>query len=195
MSFFQASPGMQTAHIINGYEWGEYKTVVDVGGSHGAVALELVKRFPDMTVVVQDLPEVISSAPITTSDRITFQPYNFFTSPQPIKNADIYLFRMIFHNWGDNYCTQILRNLLPSLKPGAKIVINDHVVPEPGGLSAYKDRTVRAFDLVMKECFNARERDVGDWTKLVEGVDERLRIIRVGRPEGSQLQVIEVDWR
>jgi hypothetical protein len=47
----------------------------------------------------------------------------------------------------------------------------------------------------MKECFNARERDVGDWTKLVEGVDERLRILRVGRPEGSQLQVIEVDWR
>lgn len=127
MSFFQAGPGMQTNLIVDHYDWGRYKSVVDVGGSHGAIALELAKRFPDMTAVVQDLPEVIAAAPGNT-EQVTFQAYNFFT-PQTIQNADVYLFRMIFHNWGDKYCVQILQNLIPALRKGSRVVINDHVVP------------------------------------------------------------------
>jgi hypothetical protein len=192
MSFFQAGPGMQTNLIVDNYEWGNYKSIVDVGGSHGAIALELTKRHSHMTAVVQDLPEVISAAP-SPPERVTFQAYNFFT-PQLVQHADVYLFRMIFHNWGDKYCVQILRNLIPALKKGSRIVINDHVIPPPGVLSPYKDRTVRAFDLVMKECFNAKERDITAWTELLKKADERFEIRDVKRPEGSQLQIIDVEW-
>ncbi|PVH96576.1 S-adenosyl-L-methionine-dependent methyltransferase [Periconia macrospinosa] len=196
MSFFQSAPDMQTSLVIDNYDWSKYKTIVDVGGSHGLVALELVKRFPEITATVQDLPEVISAAPTSVEprERVTFQAYNFFTE-QPVKDADVYLFRMIFHNWGDKYCLQILQNLIPALKKGAKIVINDHVVPEPGVLSLYKDRSVRAFDLVMKQCFNAKERSISDWTALLKKVDERFDIVEVKRPQGSQLQIIDVVWK
>jgi len=102
---------------------------------------------------------------------------------------------MIFHNWGDKCCIQILRNLIPALKKGAKIVISDHVVPKPGELSLYKDRSVRAFDLVMKECFNAKERNIGDWEKLLREADGRLGIVEVKGVEGSQLQIIDVEWK
>lgn len=192
MSFFQASPGLQTSLLVDNYDWSRYKTLVDVGGSHGAIPLDLVKRFPSLTATVQDLPEVVSAAPASVS-RVTFQPYNFFTE-QPVKNADVYLFRMIFHNWGDKYCVQILQNLIPALKKGAKIVINDHVVPIPGALSLYKERSVRAFDLVMKECFNAKERNIEDWTALLKKADARFEILEVKRPQGSQLQIIDIEW-
>ena len=39
---------------------------------------------------------------------------------------------------------------------------NGHVVPESCVLSPFYDRGVRAFDLVMTECFNAKERDLND---------------------------------
>ena len=63
--------------------------------------------------------------------RIKFMEYDFFT-PQPIKDADVYLYRWIFHNWPDDKCVDILRNAIPAMKPGAKILINDGGLPEPG---------------------------------------------------------------
>lgn len=45
--------------------------------------------------------------------------------------ADIYLFQYIFHNWCDPYVIRILRQLIPSLKSGARFVINETLLPEP----------------------------------------------------------------
>jgi hypothetical protein len=101
---------------------------------------------------------------------------------------------MIFHDWGDKCCIDILKNLIPALKPGARVLINDHVTPEPGVLGPYKDRSVRAFDLVMKACFNANRRDINDWKALLKKADERFVLQEVKRPEGSQLQIIDIVW-
>lgn len=37
----------------------------------------------------------------------------------------------IFQDWPDGQCIDILRNLVPALKNGAKFLINDIVLPEP----------------------------------------------------------------
>lgn len=154
--------------------------------------MELVKQFPGMKTTVQDLPEVVATAPKAV-ELVEFQAYDFFTE-QPVKGADVYLFRMIFHNWSDKYCVDVLRNLIPALKKGSKIVINNHVVPKPGELSPYQDRSVRAFDLVMKEMFNSKESNIEDWEALLKRADEHLKIVEVKRPEGSTLQIIDVEW-
>jgi hypothetical protein len=57
--------------------------------------------------------------------------HDFFT-PQAVKNADVYLYRWIFHNWDDEKSISILRNLIPALKKGVKIVVNDGCLPVPG---------------------------------------------------------------
>ena len=148
MSFFHAGPGLETAHVIKGYNWAVERgiEVIDVGGSHGSVAREIVNNFPLVRCLVQDLPEVIDSLkPQQLSQmngRLKFEAYNFFTE-QPHKGADIYFFRMIFHNWSDKYCVQILKNLIPALKHGAKVLINDFCLPDPGVLSAFKERDAR----------------------------------------------------
>lgn len=53
-----------------------------------------------------------------------------FLETQPV-TADVYLFRWVFHNWPDDYCVTILKRLVPALEPGARILINDSLVPEP----------------------------------------------------------------
>lgn len=73
--------------------------------------------------------------------RVEFQAHDFFTE-QPVK-ADVYLFRNVFHSWSDSRAIRILQALVPALKPGARIVINDYLLPEPGTMSHMKERAVR----------------------------------------------------
>lgn len=68
--------------------------------------------------------------------------HDFFTE-QPVVGADVYLFRWIMHNWSDKYCVKILRCLIPALKPGAKIIVNDNVLPQPGEVSKWKESRLR----------------------------------------------------
>ena len=75
--------------------------------------------------------------------------HDFFTE-QSVKNADVYFFRWIFHNWSDEYCVRILRNLIPALKPHARIVLNDACLPEPNTLSVMAERRVRYVNSLWK---------------------------------------------
>lgn len=104
----------------------------------------LAKSFPSLKFIVQDLESVISSANLApeTSSRIELMAYDFLTE-QPVKNADVYFFRWIFHNWSDKYCIQILKNQIPALKNNAKIIVVDNVLPEPGTLSLWQEERLR----------------------------------------------------
>ena len=148
MRFFYTMHGFEPSQVVKAYDWNSLgeAVVVDIGGSSGAVALDIVKAFPSIRAVVQDLPEVISNAQITgkttMSDRLTFEAQDFF-SEQAHKGADVYLFRMVLHDWSDKYCVRILRNLIPALKQGTKILINDFCLPDPGTVSKYQERIAR----------------------------------------------------
>lgn len=147
MALFKLMPGFEPGLITEAALWQSVTgTVVDVGGADGAVAQELAEKFPSMKIIIQDLPNVIENAlELKTADlspQITFQAHDFFTE-QPIHGADVYLFRMIFHDWSDKLCTRILQQLIPALKPGAKLLINDFCIPEHGTTSLYQERLAR----------------------------------------------------
>ena len=149
MSCFCMMPGFEASQVINAYNWASLgeAVVVDVGGSSGAIALEIVKAFPAIRAVVQDLPEVISIAQIannnSVAERLTFEAHDFF-SEQSIKGADVYFFHMILHDWSDKYCVRILRNLIPSLKQGARVLVNDFCLPDPGKVLKFRERYARS---------------------------------------------------
>lgn len=113
--------------------------------------------------------------------------------PQTVQ-ADVYFFRWIMHDWADSYCIKILRNLIPALKKGAKVVIMDAVLPERGEAPRYVEKLQRGVDLQMLTLLNARERGREDWKKLFRETDERFEIRSVVTPQGSGLGVIEVVW-
>ena len=133
MAAYTTGPGFSFDHIIRNFPWNSIGAgmVVDIGGSHGDMMIAIARDFPSLHFIVQDLPEVISSHPVLSADlaeRVSFMPHNFFTE-QPIKGADVYFFRWIFHGWSDKYCILLLRNLIPALKPSARLVINDFCLP------------------------------------------------------------------
>ncbi|KAK7913883.1 hypothetical protein PG985_011586 [Apiospora marii] len=127
---------------LRAYPWGalpDGAVVVDMGGSGGHFARDLAATYPTFSIIVQDLPRVIQqtvedqkgSADLTS---VTYQAHNFFDE-QPVKDADIYFMRHVFHNHPDAECVKILTALLPALKPGARVLVSEYVVPPAAELT------------------------------------------------------------
>lgn len=53
--------------------------------------------------------------------------HDFFT-PQPVKNAAVFLLRNILHDWSDKYCVQILRRLREAATPDTRLIIVDNLM-------------------------------------------------------------------
>ena len=134
--------------VCDNYDWVTLgkATMVDVGGGKGLVCRQLAKHFPDLSFIVQDLQDTANAGratcPAVFKDRITYMTHDFFT-PQPVKDADVYFFRAIFHDWPDKYCVELLRNLIPALKNGARVIISDPHTPDPLTMEPWQERQVR----------------------------------------------------
>ena len=168
-----------------------------MGGNQGYVSFAIAEAFPTLNFIVQDTagmrtPETIGKVPDALQSRVQLTTHDFFT-PQPV-TAEAYFFRMIFHGFADKYCVQILQALVPALRPGAKIIINDGAMPEPGTVGYIEERTIRTLDLFMQVTVNAREREPDDWRELFRRADERYKFNRIWKPERSRMWFIEVEW-
>ncbi|KAF3058615.1 6-hydroxytryprostatin B O-methyltransferase [Daldinia childiae] len=198
MSTFAVLPSFGLSSAIDGYDWAALgrARVVDIGGSQGSLAVALAKRFPDLSFVVQDMPEVVEGAgatlPSELRGRISFMAHDFF-KPQTVR-ADAYLLRTILHNWSDKYCFLILHALVPALKHGTKILINEICLSTPGAIPAHLERDIRSHDLGMRALFNSQERDLQEWKDLLAAADRRFVFQGISQVPRSALAVIEVIW-
>ncbi|KAF4414984.1 Sterigmatocystin 8-O-methyltransferase [Fusarium acutatum] len=191
--------GSNVEHLLNAFDWkalGQAQ-VVDIGGSSGSTSVILATAFPLLNFVIEDLPEPIENAKTRLSDlpsdirsRIEIKAYDFFT-PQPIKNADVYLLRTILHDWPDADAIKIIQGIVAAMGPSSRLLIMDMVLPKPGFGSVTFEAALRQKDLTMIQCFNAQEREVEEWNALLTKADPRLKIQAIERPAGSELSVIE----
>ncbi|GKT51226.1 chlorophenol O-methyltransferase [Colletotrichum spaethianum] len=195
--------GYEVKYLVDSYDFSDIDakggTLVDIGGSHGFVCVDLANKWKNMKFVVQDLPKTVDSAPKPISEdtqvaeRIELVAHDFFKE-QTVKDADVYFFRWIIHNYSTPYAVSILKNLVPALKPGAKVVIKDHCLREPGQETAWDERIIRSMDMVMLAVLNAQERNEDEYRKLFEAADERYVFKGVTRPKGCRMSIIEAVW-
>ncbi|KAF2684048.1 sterigmatocystin 8-O-methyltransferase [Lentithecium fluviatile CBS 122367] len=175
-------------------------SVVDVGGSAGHDAVVLAKTFPDLTLTVQDLPKVRTqfeaTVPEELKERISFSEHNFL-EPQSVR-ADIYLLKMILHDWADADAIKILQALRPALKPGARVVLLEYI-GDRGETETPLPRSMRqwgtATDLRLMALFNTKERQVDAWKRLFNAADERFDVAEVNTKQEDFFAVVEATWR
>lgn len=135
------------SHVINGFDWDSLgqAQLVNVGGGAGHVTMELAKHFPKLSVVMQDMENMVeqesSTIPAEVTGRFEYIVHDMF-APQTFQ-ADVYFFRWVFHNWSDKYCTLIIKALIPALRPGAKIILNETCMPEPGAIAHWREKYLR----------------------------------------------------
>lgn len=200
MQSYTSSDTWQVRHVFDTFDWSTIDKpgtiVVDVGGGTGHVSEYLACRTTSMRFIVQDLPHVASAAkaPDGLEDRITFMAQSFLEAQRLESPPDIIILRWILHNWSDKYAVQILRNLVPVMKKGAKVLIIEHVLDEEPVTDATKKFGLN-MDMVMMVGFSGKERNARQYEELLMKADERFMFEGVKNPLGSAMAAVVVGWR
>ncbi|KAI0179996.1 sterigmatocystin 8-O-methyltransferase [Hypoxylon sp. FL1284] len=189
--------------VLDAHDWKSAgkATVVDIGGSAGHDAVVLARNFPELTITVQDLPKVKpvfeAGLPEDVKDRVSFVEHDFF-QPQPVQ-ADIYIFKMILHDWPDHEAAKILRALIPALKPGARVILFEYIGNQGETEGPPLPRSIQqmgtATDLRLMALFNGKERPVDAWAKIFKDADERFEMANIKANPQTFFAVIKAVWR
>jgi len=123
--------------------WEHIRSVVDVGGGTGAMLASLLRRHPQATGAVIDLPGTVARAgeiidSFGVSGRMTVKGQSFF-DPLPA-GADLYLLKGVLNDWADEPTVAILRRCAEAARPDGTVAIL-------GGVSA--DETPRSLGIDM----------------------------------------------
>ncbi|OTB15866.1 hypothetical protein K445DRAFT_22184 [Daldinia sp. EC12] len=178
-----------TAELGDRFPWASLtnKTVVDVGGGSGHVAMHLATKFPDLKFIVQDaITEMLSEGPKRpefklVGDRVSFMQYDFF-EPQPITDAGLFLLRQVAHNYPDDVCVEILKGFVPALEkcaPGTILLINDIVLPPANTEPKVEEHQLRQIDIAMMDGYAAKQRSLKEFGYLLKLADERFKIVNI----------------
>ena len=136
---------------------GDGDIIVDIGGARGALLPPLLGPRPSARGVVFDLPHVVAEAQGTlraavegatassnpsqdlagdvaallpVKDRVNFVAGNFFETDDVPKGGAAYLLALILHDWGDEDCVRILKNIANAMRDDGTIVICEMVRPQ-----------------------------------------------------------------
>ena len=175
---------MQIAALLAVYDFSGIATLMDVGGGLGELVSAIVEKHLTMQGIVFDLPHceeaaVKNLAASGIADRCRFIGGSFFESI-PV-GADAIIMKYILHDWNDERCVQILRNCHRALRPGARLMVVDRVMP--ARLEAMPDHLAVALsDLNMLRGPGGCERTEDEHRDLLaKGGFRMTRIIPVGR--------------
>jgi hypothetical protein len=177
---------MTVATVVAGYDFGAYRTIVDVGGGQGTMLAAILAGSRGSKGILYDLPRVVATAPNllrenNVADRVRIAEGSFFDSVPT--GGDAYLLKNIVHDWADEKALQILRNVRAAAGPRTTVLLVEMVVPETG-----RDCPGNWVDLEMLLNLGSRERTAGEYRKLLGQAGFRMtRVV----PTASPLCVVE----
>jgi hypothetical protein len=171
---------------VRNYDFSHARHIVDVGGAHGDLVLRILHANPHMRGTVFDLPHVADAA----RQVITAQGYagrcealggDFFQAVPP--GGDVYVLKLIVHDWPDSEVVRILRNCRAAMPPDGTLLVIEMVLPDDNHLSP-----AHWSDLNMLVMTGGQERTAQEYGALLAQAGFRLtRLI----PTGSPYDVLE----
>ncbi|XP_043987991.1 probable bifunctional dTTP/UTP pyrophosphatase/methyltransferase protein isoform X2 [Gambusia affinis] len=132
MHAMHSSAKVAATAVATAFDLSSYKTACDVGGCTGAIAYELIKIHPDLSVAVLDLPAVVEmSAPFQrqhTDKRVTFKAGDFLTDELP--KADLYILVRVLHDLTDEKLHILLGRISDACTPGCGLLLSEIFLDE-----------------------------------------------------------------
>ncbi|KAH9888543.1 S-adenosyl-L-methionine-dependent methyltransferase [Cubamyces lactineus] len=130
--------------VLDAFPWKtlpQDAVLVDVGGGVGSTSVAIAQAYSHIHVVIEDREQVVASArdawgpeyhPLLESGRVVWRSRDFFASWEPIPSnvaPDVFLLRLVLHNWQDEESLRILRHLRAAARSNTRIIIGDMLLP------------------------------------------------------------------
>jgi precorrin-6B methylase 2 len=145
--FLHAMGGVQAGNFdffARHFDFSNYDTHLDVGGSGGNLSVHIVKNNPHISSISFDLPPV---APIARSnfktlgfsDKISARAGDFFIDDLP--KADLITMGNVLHDWGTADKKMLIQKAYNALPKNGALVVIENIIDN--------DRSINAFGLMM----------------------------------------------
>ena len=168
-----------SAALLAAYDFGHFRTIIDVGGGNGGLLAAVLTAHPDIQGVLFDQPHVVAGAePLLeragVTNRCRTVGGNFFEAVP--KGAEAYVLRAVIHDWDDEASIRILTVVKQALAENGRVLIVERVVAP-----ANEGRDAKFSDLNMLVGPGGRERTREEFAALLESSGLRLeRVIDAG---------------
>lgn len=150
--------------VLENHDFGHFEKVVDIGGSHASLVGRLLERYPRARGVVFDLPDTVAAgkrhwqdAPF--ADRLEAVGGDFFDS---VPEGDLYLLKLILHDWEDDRAVAILESIRRAIRPGGRVAIIETVLPDDDA-----PHMGWGLDMAMMATTGGRERSLAEHSALL----------------------------
>ncbi len=187
---FNASETSIVAQVANAisaaYDFSGFRTLVDVGGSHGALLIAILSVNPELGGVLFDQPHVVEGAkePLVTAgllDRCEIIGGDMFKTVPA--GGDVYVLSRIMHGWDNDRCVLILSNCRQVMGVHSRLLVAEEVIP-PGDIPSYG----KLSDLNMLVSPGGQERTEAEYRALYAAAGFTLTQVI---PTRSRISLIE----
>jgi hypothetical protein len=178
--------GGEPPTVAAAYDFSTAGTIVDVGGATGNMLAHILKRHPQPKGILFDRPHVVTDAPALlgahgVADRVSIAHGSFFESVP--EGGDVYILSHIIHDWTEAQCHTILANCRKAMRPGAKLLIVEFVLPE--GDTPHFGKLA---DMVMLTIPGGEERTPDEYRTLLDAAGFSMtRVV----PTTSDVSIVE----
>ncbi|OSS47293.1 hypothetical protein B5807_09921 [Epicoccum nigrum] len=107
---------------------------VDVAGGRGHDLLAFKKKFDHIPgkYYLFDVPHIVNHHTLDLGDRVQRVAFDFFQD-QVISDSRIYFMKFVLHDWSDEKCLAILKNVTSSMERGySQLIIEDFILLPTG---------------------------------------------------------------
>jgi SAM-dependent methyltransferase len=175
-----------TDAVLAACDFGRFDHVVDVGGGDGTFLARILATHPHVRGTLFDQPATATRAePLLVSlglaERCGAVGGNFFVVVP--EGGDAYVLKNILHDWDDTAAVGILASCRRAMKPGARLIVLEHVIGPPNEAARGK-----FLDLHMLVMNGGRERSQEEFATLLARAGFRLTSVT---PASAPISVID----
>ena len=171
--------------LLRAFDFSASVRVVDVGGGNGALIAQVLTAHPALRATLFDLEAGLEGADAylrgrSVRGRCEVAVGSFFEAIP--EGADTYLLKYILHDWDDGRAAEILAVCRRAMRPGARLIVIDHVLPARA-VNAPRESRVLTIDMQMHVLFGSRERTEAELrSMLAEAGFEVLEVVPTAPP-------------
>jgi hypothetical protein len=158
------------AQCAAAYDFSKAHTIVDVGGGQGALALEVLSRYPNLYAISFDLPDVIKDASIDkhpAHQRLQLIGGDAFEALP--SGADVYITSTVLRCFNDERCLQLLGNIRAAMPAHGKLVAFEMILPNKRDIL-----TMCMADLTARVLYGGCDRTEQQFRELFAGAGLKL---------------------
>jgi acetylserotonin O-methyltransferase len=182
---------ISSPEVVRAFDLSPFRTLVDLGGATGHLAIAACRRYPALRAVVFDLPAVLPLAREIVAgsgvgDRIDLIAGDFFTDPLP--PADLYAVGRILHDWSEDKIHRLLAKVHARLPARGALLVAEKLLDDDRA----GPRWAQLQSLNMLVCAEGKERTAAEYTALLRAAGfTRVEARRTDTPLDAVLALKE----